>query len=422
MALTRPPGPPASEAALPSLCESHLHCLSATSMSATSMCRRLALNLADCEPLSLRRTGVIRYTGAFLESTMALKYLVAHRLERPDPQHPANIKTAKDPWQINGQLDELFREMKICVIKRAGKAYGQFSSDHGTYPMAAWLKEFSEEKITFESFGLKIAQQLKHALDQIEVPLDAFLVQSYETLEQGDLLHLFIVQHEQGLYIDGDMQVSTSVRLSTNDIKLAAKVNISDWQCDDVHRNANAVSVLLWRGEKELSDAFLSTIGFADKLDLKADTEAFLNAVDEYTKSLPTELAEHTRAEVVDYCLELESAGEPIVFDRLSNKIDEDLANQNIEIPTPPPFKRFVAENTAITKPTLIADKTQMRNYARISGRNALLSMSFASRCLGESVVYDTESDSLTFTNLPSSLKERLKKHLSAKSRTPSVE
>lgn len=352
---------------------------------------------------------------------MALKYLIAHRLERPDPNRSATIKTPKNLWQIDGQLDELFREMKVSVIKRAGKAYGQFSNDHGAHPMVAWLKEFLEEKMTFESFSLNIAQQLKNALDQTEVPIDAFLVVAYETLEQGDLLHLFIVQHEPGLYIDGDMQVSTSVQLSTDDIKLAARVNIRDWQCDDVHRNANAVSILLWRGEKELSDAFSSTVGFADKLDLKADTEMFLSAVDEYTKSLPTELAEHTRSEVVDYCLELESAGEPIVFEMLSNKIDEDLSNQKIQLPTPiPPFKRFVAENTSIEKPSLIADKTQIRNYARISGRNALLSMSFASRCLGESVVYDAESDSLTITNLPSSLKERLKKHMSGKYKKPS--
>jgi Nucleoid-associated protein len=48
----------------------------------------------------------------------------------------------------------------------------------------------------------------------------------------------------------------------------------------------------------------------------------------------------------------------------------------------------------------------------RISGRDELMSMSFASDCLGETIVYDAETDSLTIRKIPSALKARLMKHL----------
>jgi nucleoid-associated protein len=38
--------------------------------------------------------------------------------------------------------------------------------------------------------------------------------------------------------------------------------------------------------------------------------------------------------------------------------------------------------------------------------------MSFAAECLGETIVYDKDSDSLTIRNLPAPLKLRLIKHM----------
>jgi len=48
----------------------------------------------------------------------------------------------------------------------------------------------------------------------------------------------------------------------------------------------------------------------------------------------------------------------------------------------------------------------------RLSGRNDQLSMSFSADCLGESIVYDKNTDSLVISNIPGPLKLKLIKHL----------
>ena len=75
-------------------------------------------------------------------------------------------------------------------------------------------------------------------------------------------------------------------------------------------------------------------------------------------------------------------------------------------------FASYVEAQQPALKREIIPDSSQIRNFVRISGRNELLSMSFASNCLGESVVYDSDADCLTIKSIPSSLKSKLIKHL----------
>ena len=68
--------------------------------------------------------------------------------------------------------------------------------------------------------------------------------------------------------------------------------------------------------------------------------------------------------------------------------------------------------NEASRLPEFIPDTSQVRSYARISGRSDSLSMSFDADCLGNNIHYDPTSDSLIIKNLPPALKARLLKHL----------
>jgi len=152
-------------------------------------------------------------------------------------------------------------------------------------------------------------------------------------------------------------------------------------------------------------------VGFDEKRDIAKETETFLETVSQYTEALPEEVASHTRKQVVEYCLEQESAGKPVAFEALATHVQEQMPSTEQVAYTPPPrLDQYMNAAGPSSKPELIPDKTQMRNYIRISGRNELLSMSFASSCLGDSIVYDAQTDSLTIKSLPPSLKTKLLK------------
>jgi len=351
---------------------------------------------------------------------MALLNITAHRIQRIEPSTSSTIFQRDHSWEKNGPIEECFRELKVSAIKRFTKEYGRFSDNYGDYPLSSWLTHFKEEKISFDSFSKKAIEHFKMEIDKHEPPIDGFLFFAYEKLETDEIMHLFFVQHNSAQFIDGNLEINESVYLDTSNIQLSAKINISDWQSEDPHRMANAITLLRWRGEKEITEAFVNFIGFADKVDLGAETEVFLKTVSDYTESLPETEAFQTKKKVVEYCLEQDKSGKPVVMTELATQLKEQtLPSENSEDSRTktklPDFAEFIAEHKPAHKSELIPDRSKLNQFVRISGRDHKLSMSFSSSCLGDSIVYDPESDSLTIHNIPSGLKSRLAKHLQNK-------
>ncbi|MFT7491339.1 MAG: nucleoid-associated protein [Pseudohongiellaceae bacterium] len=352
---------------------------------------------------------------------MALLNFTAHRIHRLDPHNAATLHLRDSCWLSDGKIDECFRELKVSVIKRFTKDYGRFSSDLGNYPLSSWIKDFTEEKMGFESFSKKAMAHFKVEIDKTEILIDGFLLFAHEQLESDELIHLFFVQHNTAQFIDGNLDINESLYLETSRVNLAAKINISDWKSGDIHRCANLLTLLRWRGEKEITLAFANFIGFADKVDLGVETDVFLDTVSAYTQNLPEAEAFQTKKNVVDYCLEQNKIGKPVIITELATQLKEQprmpvineetgvSENVNADLPD---FAAFSAEQKPAYKPTLIPDKTKLNQFVRLSGRDQKLSMSFSSSCLGDSIVYDPSTDSLTIHNIPSGLKARLAKHL----------
>ena len=125
---------------------------------------------------------------------MALSRIIAHRIQRANPTANAELQLRSDCWVQNGRIEECFRELKHCMLKRLGKDYGRFSDDHASHPMSRWLSEYCDEKLGFESFSQKAMEHLKSELDKTEELLDGFIFFAHEELEASSMLHIFIAQ------------------------------------------------------------------------------------------------------------------------------------------------------------------------------------------------------------------------------------
>lgn len=331
---------------------------------------------------------------------MPLTHIVAHRVRRASPSAPCEIQLRQQPFELNGVVEEAFREMKQAYVKRLGKQFGRFSEDIGQFPMASWLTEYLEDKISFSRLAEYFGGHIKSVCERGEFALEGFVFTALEKLEAGTSLYLFWVHQNQANALDGDLNFDRVTLLDTGNVAWAARVNLDEWlQGNSQHY----LGVIGWRGEKEISDALLDVLGFTDKVDARADTELFLEAVESYVGSLPETEVVATRAKVVEYCLEQDKQGKAVELNELSREV-----NHNAEAA----FREHVTRHNPQLKKEFIADRTQVKNYVRISGRDEMISMSFASGCLGESVVYDADNDCLTIRKIPSALKSRLMRHL----------
>jgi len=335
---------------------------------------------------------------------MAFSHIIAHRIQRLQPAESAQLQLRAEVFAPSGKLDELGYELKVNFIRKGGKFYGRFSDETVEFPFASWLKEFREDRLGFESFTHKAMKQFAYAIEKTEITLDAYVFFLIEKIEAGDSLYVFVVEHTNSLYLDGDLAISDSCFLNSAKFTLAVKANLHDWEAGE---SVTYVAILRERGEKEFSDAFTEFVGFSDKHDVKSDTVEFLKIVDNFTEALDETTAKMTRSKVVDYCLEQNKAGKSVVIKDLSNTLSDELKSYE-----PDHFSRYVASTQDHIKTEFIPDTSQVRSYARISGRNDSLSMSFDAECLGNNIHYDAASDSLIIKNLPPALKARLLKHL----------
>ncbi len=329
---------------------------------------------------------------------MAITHVIAHHIQRPHSTAEAKFSRRDSELPMDGKVEELLRELKRTFCNRAGKSYGSFSDDIGNYPFSGLLKSYCDEAIGFPSFSQKATDHFKVEIEKDESVVDAHLLMFQEKLSDADYLYLFMVDHDEALYIDGDLTVKTTLNIGS--LMLGARVNLSEW----LNSGSNYLSLLRLRGEKPLTDAFFSWVGFADQqLDIYKDTTEFLDIVSAYSQRMPEEEANETKTKVVDYCLEQDKAGEPVEYNKLSEVISER---------EPKAFVDFIEQVQEQPKKELIPHRARLKQFIRLSGRDENLSMSFDAQCLGESIHYDHQNETLTLTQLPKALKSRILEHL----------
>ena len=95
--------------------------------------------------------------------------------------------------------------------------------------LETWLRDYREERLSFISFTQKAMQQFQQALEKAESLLDAYVFFVEEKLEVGDTLNVYLVEHQSGLYLDGELTMDDSLFLDTSGFNLAAKIQLNDW-------------------------------------------------------------------------------------------------------------------------------------------------------------------------------------------------
>lgn len=344
---------------------------------------------------------------------MAITHVIAHHVERLDNNGEARFTQRDSELPLDGKVEELLRELKRTFCNRTGKAYGQFSDDIGSYPFSSLLKNYLAESLTFASFTQQSMAHFKVELEKDEARVDAHLLMCEEKLADANYLYLFMVDHDEALFIDGDLTVKSTFNIGS--LMLGARVNLDEWQTGA----GGYLSLLRLRGDKPLTDAFFNLVGFADQqMDIMRDTNHFLEVVDNFSRTLPEEQAQQTRNQVVDYCIEQDKSGEPVVFEKLSQTLSEEQPQAFVEFVEQAYDQqqtRVVEEQPTTPPPSktqLIPHRARLKQYLRLSGRDEEISLSFNAECLGNSIEYDHERDTLILKQIPKALRSKLLQHL----------
>jgi len=209
------------------------------------------------------------------------------------------------------------------------------------------------------------------------------------------------VQETEAVTMTEELALMTVNRLDLDHIRLAARINISEWQNNQ--QSKQYISYLKGKQGRRLNDYFRDFIGCQEGIDGPGETRTLLKAFSDFVESedLGEESAREKTNTLVSYSMAQAKLGEPITLDELSGLIDED---------RPKNFYDFIKAKDYGLSETLPPDKKTLNKFRRFTGRAEGMSISFEAHLLGDKVKFDEEGGTLTLRGLPTQLTEQLKR------------
>ncbi|MFA7555444.1 MAG: nucleoid-associated protein [Spongiibacteraceae bacterium] len=329
---------------------------------------------------------------------MALKHCIIHHIERSAPGAKVITSLREQDNNSAGAAYSLFEQLKQSFQRSSQKQYGHFDRDRSDNPMPGWIKEQQQGKSSFSRISQRMLEQLQQMLEANDEAFSAHIMFALESVMDQDQLFIFWVNHVDATHIDNNLEVSATQYIDGNKLPYAARLYLDEWLEQDSQKY---LSIIASRGNKNLSDAFSGFVGFSTGIDIKEETHEFLNIVDQFTENLPVEQSSEYKGKILDYCIEQDKQGVPVVFEDISSQLNEKEPEQ---------FASFVTTKQQSPKAEIYTDRSSLKRYVRYFGRDKNMSISFSADMFGQDIIYDEAAGTLTIKQLPKSLQQQLKK------------
>jgi len=363
---------------------------------------------------------------------MSLRHFVTHQISKESKDPAATLLCSEQEADLDHDIHAHFyaqtaSQLKSVFTQRSGKRYGVFHPEITL--VRAQIRDWQQERQSFIALTRRISKQFANSLDNTDLAVEGYLAFFMEQLADDDRLYMFHLRRKTSVAVNADMTLSETHYLDFSNTGFGVLLNLTDFSAD---ADSKYLTFSFGRGDKPLQNQFAECLGFTDTLNTAAETEAFLEIVDEFSHTLPQEQGFEYKAKVVDYCMEQDLRGEPVVFEELadymatqvkaepaqafSHYIVEKQKERRQKTPEGLSPEQLAAQGAGqrevaeAIKTELIPDRKKLRGFIRYSGKSKDLSLSFSASLLEkQEVIFDKVSNELRITRIPESLLKQLK-------------
>lgn len=219
----------------------------------------------------------------------------------------------------------------------------------------------------------------------------------------SDYLFVALLSAKSSMTVLDDMELSQNNHLDLNNIQLAARIDLTEWQADKDSRKY--ISFIRGRAGRKVADFFLDFMGCVEGVNTKAQNKTLMNAVEDFVASsdLTKDERQQCRNKVFEYCSERFDEGADIEIKDLA----DELADQGMDS-----FYDFARGGSYDLDEEFPADKSTLRQLKKFSGTGGGVTLSFDGGHLGQRVIYDPISDTILIKGVPANLKDQLDRRL----------
>ncbi|PKG55869.1 nucleoid-associated protein YejK [Shewanella sp. Choline-02u-19] len=309
---------------------------------------------------------------------------------------------------LNSQaVETMLDELHHTYTGKAGKGFGHFgiSGEDGeaNTQFETALSQYRNNALGFVEFSGIAGKLLQEELAKYDFSTGGFLLLSCYTYMTSDYLFVSLLNAKSSMTVLDDMELTQNTHLDLNNILLAARIDLTEWQADPDSKKY--ISFVRGRAGRKVADFFLDFMGCVEGVNTKAQNKSLLNAVEDFVggSELNKDERQVARERVFDYCTERCDEGADIHMKDLA----DELADQGMDS-----FYEFAQGGNYELEEEFPGDKPTLRQLKKFSGTGGGVTLSFDSQHLGERVIYDPVSDSIIIKGVPANLKDQLDRRL----------
>lgn len=332
---------------------------------------------------------------------MPIRHSVIHKIDKKPDGTPAVLHLARSEQVESQARDDLMQQFNENYNATAGKAWGFFHAESGAYPLSGWLGKYMAGVTDFLAFSTTAVEHLTRLMEESNLTTGGHALFCHYQQGMTDYLVIALVQETEAVTMTEELALMTVKRLDLDHIRLAARINISEWQVN--RQSKQYISYLKGKQGRKLNEYFRDFIGCQEGIDAPSETRTLLKAFSDFVESedMAEDAAREKTHTLVSYSMAQAKLGEPITLDELSGLIDEDC---------PKNFHDFIKAKEYGISETLPPDKKTLNKFRRFTGRAEGMSISFEARLLGDKIEFDEAGGTLTLRGLPTQLTEQLKR------------
>ena len=332
---------------------------------------------------------------------MPIRHCIVHLIDKKPDGSPAVLHARDSELSESTAIENLLADLNDSYNAKQGKAWGLFHAESGAHPFSGWLKEYLDSEKTFTEFSRIAVEHLQKLMEESNLSVGGHVLFAHYQQGMTDYLAIALLHHSEGVAVNAELDVTPSRHLDLSQLHLAARINISEWRNNQ--NSKQYISFIKGKNGKKVSDYFRDFIGCQEGVDGPGETRTLLKAFSDFVESedLPEEAAREKTQTLVEYATSQTKAGEPVTLEELSSLIDED---------RPKAFYDHIRNKDYGLSPEIPADKRTLNQFRRFTGRAEGLSISFEAHLLGSKIEYDEGRDMLIIRQLPTQLKDQLKR------------
>ncbi len=161
---------------------------------------------------------------------MPVRHSAIHKIDKKPDGSPAVLHLASAEQVESQARDDLMQQFNESYNATAGKGWGFFHAESGAFPLSGWLSKYLAGVTDFLAFSTTAVEHLTKLMEESNLTTGGHALFCHYQQGLTEYLVIALVQETEAVTMTEELSLLMIKRLDLDHIRLAARINLSEWQ------------------------------------------------------------------------------------------------------------------------------------------------------------------------------------------------